>query len=213
VSEDAGKFFGYPVETLRRYITHSSLGIMKINTYVPPANAEWGRFNDRKVDLRHIKNLALAFVGAMDNMSEESSMDMIVHPDWVANLGEALGHGDVDGLEHKDLVPEIKFTESGVRETEGKNLWVTSGNHRRIAQYIAINQLKLLIEEKRAEEKTILDGWKDKDPDRETKEDLSAIADRIRALEAKITRMSFWTVKMYNKSEGRARAILRSRRR
>jgi hypothetical protein len=156
--------------------------------------------------------MANVFLGNMDSMSHESSMDMIVSPKWLVNYEEVLAkelkaYKSIDSFKPKEDVPELKLNALGLEMTKNKNLWMTSRNHRRIAQRVALDHLVKALIPMKAEEKKLHEAWEKagspKDKDNEEKAAVTKIASKVQSMEERIQRQSFWAVKLFNKGERR----------
>ena len=190
-------------------VSKTMIGYMRMNTYRPPENAEWGMFNDRIVSRKHVKSLAQEFLGNMDSMADATTMWVIVRKDWIENYQEVKDKGltaigSIDDFLPKHEVPEIKFTKLGLEQTKGKNLWVTSGNHRRIAQRLALDRKMKMLTQKKDEERRLREAWtKAGQKDEGTGKTLDNMAAYIRELEEKHERQSLWGIRLYDKGERR----------
>ena len=80
----------------------------------------------------------------VNNCTDSTAIDIAVKQEWVANLAEKC-----NTVEGKSInkVPEIRFTDKGMKEINPENLWVLGGNHWQIALTHYLDRLarKLLL--------------------------------------------------------------------
>ena len=164
-----------------------------MNIYPPPPGAFWGEFNNRKLHEEWIDDLMKDFIRRIDNCADESAIDVAVKREWIENIGDTLETADGSRIH---LLPEIKFTEQGMKEIQPRNLWVLSGNHRREAVLRYLDQLT-------GENKALGDRVKTLEskskPSDENKKDLETLKDTIGKNNATISKAKKWTVRLYDR--------------
>jgi hypothetical protein len=128
---DNTKFNGFEITLLRKIKTEAFIGFRVMDMYPPPTGAFWGKFNDRKVDEAWVDKLADDFEATLDNCSNNSAIDVVVKTEWLEKLDQK-EWSSVYGKTIEE-VPSLTFTTEGQRAIRDNNLWVMSGNHRRLA--------------------------------------------------------------------------------
>jgi len=122
---------------LRKKKQEAFIGFMCINILEPPEGAEWGVFNDKVIKSKWLETFRLKFHNRAgpEIYIDKNVIDIRVKRHWIENIQESLQ--TIEGM--TDRVPKMKLTLEGFEETQPKNLWVFSGNHRRqaLGLYIA----------------------------------------------------------------------------
>lgn len=197
---DGHLFFGLDITGLRQKKLDALIGYMSMDIFKPPEGAEWGTFNDRAIDESWVADLLSSFRGNnLDNSTDETAIDITVKTHWIKNLDEKLP--TVEG-KTIDQIPEIIFTEEGVREIKNKELWMMGGNHRRLALQRYVDELTKDQKEKTARVEKLKRRWLDggiQDTDKE-----NAYLDEnasVQELEKKIKSSSKWSVRLYDRGK------------
>lgn len=202
-------FFGFKKELLRKLSGKAIIGYMKINIIKPPEGTYWGQFNDRAISDTWVDTLFQTFCnGELDRCTDRNTMDVAVDRAWLDGGGND-ATDLVDGYT-LDEVPEIAFTVGGKKAIKNNNLWMLSGNHRRLALKKYVESLKATMEE--AQEK-IDEVKKDKSEDELAKlgegarrglEENEAIVEEMKE---KIEEGSYWTVRLMDRGACHVRAF------
>jgi hypothetical protein len=183
------EFMGYPLISLEKMKIAARIGYMSMNLYEPPAAAEWGRFNDRKISRQHVNALYNDFDRAVENCNESDCIDVALRPEWLENLGEV--KKGIEGLTI-DEVPLMDFTVKGESDMRKEKLIMLGGNHRREA-------LKKHID--------LLNGWiqnlekKFKAMSGEDYERTRPLKVEIDEKKKEVDRKSRWAVRLYDIGE------------
>lgn len=179
----------------------AEIGYFKINVIDPPIGAVWGTFNDRPPNANAVDKMVSAFEIHVDNCTDSCAMDVAVDPAWLVDPGSALKK--VDGLTIFQ-VPELRFTQEGEKAVRSNNnLWMLSGNHRRLALKRHIDTLKQELTDAKA-------AMEEKGDDDESSDGIQIVEDgvaipykeaeeKVKYLEERIERSSFWAVRAYDR--------------
>jgi len=183
------EFMGYPLISLEKRKAAARIGYMSINLIEPPAAAEWGRFNDRKISKQHVNVLCNDFDRAVENCNETDCIDVALRPQWLENLGEV--KKGIDGLTI-DEVPLMDFTVKGEVDMGSEKLIMLGGNHQREALKKHIDVLNGWIQNLEKKLKAIpMDDFERR---RTAKEE---IAEKKK----EVDRKSRWAVRLYDIGE------------
>jgi hypothetical protein len=190
---DGDKYFGIELSDVRAVRRAAQIGFMSMNIYPPPPGAFWGEFNNRKLHEEWIDDLMKDFIRRIDNCVDESAIDVAVKREWIKNIDDKLETSDGSKIH---LLPEITFTELGLKEIEPRNLWMLSGNHRREAVKRFLNQLT-------EENKVLGDRVKKLEskskPSDENKKEIESFKEKIGKNDATIAKAKKWTVRLYDR--------------
>jgi hypothetical protein len=196
---DSHKYFGFDLKELQAAIRKALMGYVSVNVVNPPAGTVWGRFNDRTVDTDRVDKMAQRFETHLDNCTDKNSMDIALDPDWLFSRDSFISI--IDGMDMGD-VPMLKFTEQGLVEIRKNNLWMLTGNHRRLAlgQYVA--QMKADVESAKEIIRSIKDCKMEDESvmlDDVASEKLRWANEVVKTVQPKILKSSMWTVRAYNR--------------
>jgi hypothetical protein len=197
---DEKRFFGFDIKYLRKTMEENVLGFMRLNIVNPPAGTYWGRFNNRTISHKWVDELYDSFAKSIDYCLEANTMDVALDPKWIT-IGKEKMMPRLGGLDIEDL-PLIAFTREGAEAIKNNNLWVLSGNHRRLAilKYVKHLNEKLQHAKERMEEIT---GKKTEvelaNMGENAKQQLTAVRKHVEMIEEKIEQSSYWTVKVYDR--------------
>jgi hypothetical protein len=173
---------------------------MKMSIVRPPIGAHWGKFNNRTLTEKWIVQLCKDFLASsVDNCSDVHAMDVALDPSWLENPGAIVP--TVNGL-MLDEVPELKFTPAGAAAIRKNNLWMLSGNHRRVAVLRHIEELrKQLIDANEQIEDVIKDKTETQLANLEDKpkEKLAYFQNIVKVLEPVIEASSWWVVRVIDR--------------
>lgn len=177
----------------------ASLGFMRMDIIHPPEGAIWGEFNNRSPDEPWIARMAGQFETYLDNCCNEHSMDVTVDPKWLKDPSAILK--SVDGYSMEN-VPLMEFTQDGAEAIKHNNLWMLSGNHRRLALVKYIDKLKADVENARNKIEEMTEGKTDEQLaalDNDAKEALKRWQELVSVKEPLIDSSCFWTVRIFDR--------------
>jgi hypothetical protein len=173
-----------------------------MNLIDPPTGAVWGQFNDRKIQSKSVKKMALDFQSDLDNCTDRTTIDIAVKKEWLSKSCKF--HRTVDGMKIND-VSQLKFTAQGAKEIRDNNLWVLGGHHRREALIVYITKKKEQLANAEKERSKIegqngasQEPGSDVPANGATEKELD---EKIMKLEADITMGSLWVVRVYDRGE------------
>ncbi|KAI0261575.1 hypothetical protein BGY98DRAFT_1104417, partial [Russula aff. rugulosa BPL654] len=179
--ENTKDYFGSKITDLRKLKDDLSLGYMKMSIVRPPIGAHWGKFNNRTLTEKWIVQLCKDFLASsVDNCSDVHAMDVALDP-----------------------IPELKFTPAGAAAIRKNNLWMLSGNHRRVAVLRHIEELrKQLIDANEQIEDVIKDKTETQLANLEDKpkEKLAYFQNIVKVLEPVIKASSWWVVRVIDRA-------------
>jgi hypothetical protein len=175
------------------------MGYVSLNVVNPPPGAVWGTFNNRIVDTKWVDKMAESFDFHLDNCTDQNSMDITLDPDWLFDQSAFISV--IEGLLMDD-VPPLKFTKQGEVEIKNNNLWMLSGNHRRLAlgQYVA--KMKAEVESAKEIIRSLKEGKTEGEMaklDDAAKNKLTQAEEIIKKVAPKILKSSMWSVRVYNR--------------
>lgn len=173
---------------------------MKMDVVQPPTGASWGKFNNRAINDDWVKKLSTSFEDSLDSCTDQTSMDVALDPEWLENRTSIVP--SVEGLNIDD-VPQIRFNPTGSAAIQRNNLWMLSGNHRRLAVVKYVMQLQKELDDANAaiDEITTKQNTDDQVDDsfNGAENRLKEAQDLVSSLEAKIKTSRFWTVRIYDR--------------
>jgi hypothetical protein len=187
-------------------MANAVLGYLRMDVVNPLEGAVWGRFNNRPPVDSHVKALAESFVSHIDNCLSTYTMDIALDPRWLRDKNSPIER--IDGTKIADI-PELEIALDADHIVKKGNLWVLSGNHRRLALIRYTGALKKEIEDisnqiQKAEGKS--KSGEDASNNTISVEDARFVESskaRIDKLRAKIKASSYWTVRVYDRGERR----------
>jgi hypothetical protein len=206
--QDDGEYFDFEVNVLRKKKQEAQLCFLSMNLVTPPDGAFWGKFNDRVLVDSWVDDLVNVFKGGLDHTADENAINVAVKREWV----EGLDKENIDGFlkanahsEGKDIeeVPEVKFTPLGLKEIKNRNLWMLGGNHRREAMKIIAEGLSKEIEEERKVLAKLKRENQEGDEVGIKNAEISATEEKLQKLEQKLSKMSKWAVRLFDRGEQR----------
>lgn len=192
-------FFGFDLKELRAAKGKALMGFVSMNVVNPPAGTVWGKFNNRKVDANWVSQMTERFASHLDSCAEENSMDVALDPDWLFSKDPLISVIDGNAMEE---VPALKFTKQGEVEIKNNNLWMLSGNHRRLALCQHVAKMKAVVESAKETIKGFTEGKSDEDMaklDDVSREKMTQAEQVVNTTEPKILKSSMWTVRVFNR--------------
>ena len=151
---DSTMFMGYTLRKIRGIVNSATIGYMRVDMINPPPGAFWGMFNDHAIRESWIEELLKDYRESMvDNCVEFRAIDLAVKPEWLTidPYGEKTKLPKTIGGDLITDVPALEFTEEGAEAILPDNLWMLSGNHRRVALRRHLEQLTKEVEELKEE--------------------------------------------------------------
>ena len=197
-------FHGFELTELRAKKKEAELGYLRMALFDPPQEARWGKYNDRQVDEKAVKELVAAFQKNLDNCTEGTAIDIAVRPGWLEDRGKL--HESVEGKRIGE-VNALTFNEEGKNAIKKELLVVLGGNHRCHAVRNYVTSLKkeregLKKEQQAATKKGKTSGGNIEDeggaPQEEGEEDMTTL---IMKLDEDIETASQWVVRVYDRGE------------
>ena len=183
------EFMGYSLISLEKRKIAARIGYMSMNLYEPPAAAEWGRFNDRKISKQHVNVLYNDFDRVVDNCNETDCIEVALRPEWLENRDEMLK--GLEGLTIED-VPLMDFTVKGEVDMGSEKLIMLGGNHRREALKKYVEKMRGEIQNQEKKMKAIRsDDFKG----------LRTAKGQIAKMKKDVDRMCRWAVRLYDLGE------------
>ncbi len=143
--------------------------------------------------------MADTFITSTKNYVDKHAMDIVLDPEWLEDP-EGI-HPTIDGFA-PEQINELKFSKKGAEEIKNKNLWILSGNHRRLALVRHVERMEKELKDQRDTIDDIKGG--------KTEVELHALPEapkeRLRkaqeiavVLEAMIKLRTYWTVHIYDR--------------
>ena len=197
------KFFNFEISYLRRVIGEATLGYLLMDLAPPPTGAYWGKFNNRTVNSQWVEKLFESFIDDMDHFSEKNAIEVAVKPAWLDESLEGNIAPTLSGFKFHD-VPLLKFSEPGTEAIQNNNLWMLSGNHRRLALLQYVNLLKMKLEEEEGKAEDVVNGKSRADLEMlapRAKKGLKDTQGKIEKFQEQIDKASKWVVKLYDRGE------------
>jgi len=197
---DALVCFGESRKHLEGWSRDAKTGYLAIDVMNPPTGTMWGNFNDRNVYQEQVDKLIEKYKFNVDNCTVTTAMRVAVKSAWVTNLDDALG--TVLG-KTIDEVPMLEFTPEGLAEMAdddmNNNLWMLSGNHRRLAleKHLSVVEKQLLSS--RNALSSVVQRIKDEGLKMELEETKTRLVEEIEQREQTIAMTSRWAVEVYNR--------------
>ena len=199
-NRDALECFGEERKHIERWTKKARMGYFAMDVMNPPEGTVWGQFNDRNVNEGQVTLLVEKFKTNVDNCTGTTAMRVAVKSVWVSNLGAALG--DLMGMTI-DQVPMLEFTPSALDEIaddeEKNDLWMLSGNHRRLA----LEKHLSVVEKGLASRRDTLEAVEKRIHDdgfiKEVEDQKILLVRDIEQREQSLTMASRWAVEVYNR--------------
>ncbi len=198
--EDNLIFSGVNVMLLQKIKADALIGYRVMKMFPTPKGAQWGKFNDQKVDDNWVNELTKNFKGSLDNCYEDSAMDVILDRSWLKELEE--GTDKLKILEGKNLskVPELRFTPFRESNVANNNLWIMGGNHRQLALIKFVDNTKGDLKKIEAElAKTSKVNKKMTQFYREAVDNENRLKDEVSRKKEGINRAQKWVVRVYDR--------------
>ena len=194
------KYQGFTIKQLQEWKKDATLGYLKMNIYEPPAEAYWGKHNNRVINEEWVAQLTQHFWENLENCTNADAIDMVVDKEWIKNADHILD--SVDGKKIED-VQEIQFTAEGKAAISPNNLLMLGGNHRRLAMKMFVDELKAHLEVTEEEHNPKNKRWEKTTTFQEDSlsEQTSRLKLRIDELERRIGISQHWVVRLYSKGE------------
>ena len=212
--QDDSEYFDFEVNVLRKKKQEAQLCFLSMNLISPPDGAFWGKFNDRVLVSKWVSDMVQVLKGGLDHTADENAINVAVKREWIVGMEEQNVEAFLKANAHsegKDIeeVPEVKFTELGLKEIKNRNLWMLGGNHRREAMKVIaaglVNEIeeerKVLAKLKRENQEGDVVGIKNAE--------ISATEERLQKLEKKLSKTSKWAVRLFDRGERSIRTFLR----
>jgi hypothetical protein len=199
---DESKFCNFDMKELRGIQEEAFLGFVSMNVVDPPVGTYWGKFNNRVLNNSWVQKMLEKFIVNLDNTSNENSMDVALDPEWLENPKDQFVNS-VTKLDI-DAVPKLKFNQKGLQAIKKNNLWMLSGNHRRMALTAYVAQIDEDIATTKEAIKELTAGKTTEDIKNLDEESIAMLRDstkRVELLEQKRSKSRFWTVKVYDRGE------------
>lgn len=190
------KFHGFEKAFLREKKREAMIGLMSMNIIGPPDGAYWGQFNNRPIDEKAVSNLAKAFSSNMDHCTDGNAIDVAVKRHWIQNVDQS--HRSVEGMSI-EKVAEVEFTQEGLTEIKGNNLWMLGGNHRRQALTKYVGSLKADLKAKDKEVTTLDMEIRKGDSNGALAMELAAHRVEASKLKKQVERSCKWVVRLYDR--------------
>jgi hypothetical protein len=190
------KFHGFEKAQLRDKKREAMIGFMSMNILEPPDGAFWGQFNNRPVDEKAVSNLAKAFSSNMDHCTDGNAIDVAVKRYWIKDVDQS--HRSVEGMSIEE-VAKVEFTQEGLAEIKGNNLWMLGGNHRRQALTKYVGTLTADLKTKNKEIMTLDMEMRKGDPNGALAMELTTQRIEVSKLKKKVEQSCKWVVRLYDR--------------
>lgn len=169
-----------------------------MNLYDPPKGAFWGEFNDRPLNQDHVATLARDFGACLDNCEDKTSLDAAVKREWIKNIENAIE--TADGTTVND-VPLMELTEEGLAVIKPNNLWILSGNHRRMALIRHVTDLKSDLADTMASLDKIEVEKKEGDIAGKLGQEVERLNKKAEGLGERIESSCKWVIRLYDRGK------------
>jgi hypothetical protein len=173
---------------------------MAMSLYDPPKGAFWGEFNDRPLNQDHVATLARDFGARLDNCEDKTALDAAVKREWIKNIEDAIE--TADGTTIND-VPLMELTEEGLAVISPNNLWILSGNHRRMALIQHVADLKKELADTMTSLNNIEVEKKELEGDIAGKlgQEVERLNEKAKVLGKRIESSYKWVIRLYDRGE------------
>jgi hypothetical protein len=199
VQED--HFMTFPLERLRGKKDEAFIGYLSIDLYDPPKEATWGRYNDRIVNQRWVRELVEDFRKNVDNCTNEDALEVAVRREWIQNADDILPTVNDKSIEE---VPMMEFTREGKEALQPDNLIMLGGNHRRIALKTYVEEIKEQLEVMKVKLKAKEEAaHKSSDITGPIGQELRQVKEQVEKLEKRLGTSQKWVVRLYDIGEER----------
>lgn len=198
---DQEYFNGFLQKDLEGYKEEAGLGYLVMDIVDPPKGAFWGKYNDRRLQMAWVNDLAEKFKANLDSCSNLTAIEVAVRQPWVKNLDQAVKSA---ARLTTITLPRVEFTELGLEEIANDNLWVLGGNHRREALKKFTREMSGKIQ---SNSKAIgrLEAQRNRQgEDSEREQDLKDLKDKNKELVDVLSHAPRWAIHLYDRGKNAA---------
>lgn len=156
-----------------------------------------------------VDELCDSFVENMDQCTDANAMDIVLDWTWLTEDCRKTPMLLIDGFKVMD-VPLLDFTTAGKQAIKPNNLWMLSGNHRRLAVIKYVGLLNEKLEEAKSKVDEVLKGKTLRELDKMAdgaKRQLEDAKERVELLKKRIVQSSHWTVRVYDRGTWRHEVV------
>lgn len=195
---DGDRYFGIDLADVRDVRKKAELGYMSMSLYPPPPGAFWGEFNNRRIREDWVAGLMEDYEKRIDNCSDLTAIDVVVKCEWIKNFADRKKTAEGSKIH---LLPEMEFTEEGMKAINPRNLWILSGNHRRESLTRYLDKLLAEVKAINLKIKEVRDSAGSKALSADKQKSVDDAEATVRKKEEIIEKSKKWAVRLYDRGE------------